>query len=240
MGSSYHQFCPVAKAMELLDERWTLLIIRELLQGSRHFNDIRRGVPKMSPSLLSKRLHDLTRAGIVRRQDDGRQVAYALTAAGEELRPVVEHLGAWGMRWIGRVGDEDLDPKLLMWDLHRHVDPATVPPGRTVVSFRFVDVPAKIRNWWLVITAEEVDVCDFDPGYDVAVSVTGPLRRMVEIWRGDLGWPAAIRSGSIELQGPERLRRAVPKWFPPSQFSQVRRSTVDITALAGQPGAPRP
>jgi DNA-binding HxlR family transcriptional regulator len=240
MGSSYHQFCPVAKAMELLDERWTLLIIRELLQGSRHFNDIRRGVPKMSPSLLSKRLHDLTRAGIVRRQDDGRQVAYALTAAGEELRPVVEHLGAWGMRWIGRVGDEDLDPKLLMWDLHRHVDPATVPPGRTVVSFRFVDVPAKIRNWWLVITTEEVDVCDFDPGYDVAVSVTGALRRMVEIWRGDLGWPAAIRSGSIELQGPEQWRRAVPNWFPPSQFSQVRRSTVDITALAGQPRAPRP
>ena len=93
MGSSYHQFCPVAKAMELLDERWTLLLIRELLQGSRHFNDIRRGVPKMSPSLLSKRLHDLTRAGIVQRNDDGRQVAYALTAAGEELRPVVEHRG---------------------------------------------------------------------------------------------------------------------------------------------------
>jgi DNA-binding HxlR family transcriptional regulator len=93
MGSSYHQFCPVAKAMELLDERWTLLVIRELLLGSRHFNDIRRGVPKMSPSLLSKRLHDLTRAGIVQRHDDGRQVAYALTAAGEELRPVVEHLG---------------------------------------------------------------------------------------------------------------------------------------------------
>jgi len=219
--------------MELLDERWTLLVIRELLLGSRHFNDIRRGVPKMSPSLLSKRLHDLTRAGIVQRHDDGRQVAYALTAAGEELRPVVEHLGAWGMRWIGRVGDEDLDPKLLMWDLHRHVDPAMVPPGRTVVSFRFVDVPAKIRDWWLVITEEEVDVCDFDPGYDVAVSVTGPLRRMAEIWRGDLGWPAAIRSGSIELEGPERLRRAIAKWFPPSQFSQVPRSTVDITALAG-------
>jgi len=121
--------------MELLDERWTLLVIRELLLGSRHFNDIRRGVPKMSPSLLSKRLHDLTRAGIVQRHDDGRQVAYALTAAGEELRPVVEHLGAWGMRWIGRVGDEDLDPKLLMWDLHRHVDPAMVPPGRDSGQF---------------------------------------------------------------------------------------------------------
>ncbi len=220
MGSSYHQFCPVAKATELLDQRWTMLIIRELLLGSRHFNDIRRGVPKMSPSLLSKRLHDLTRAGIVERRNDGHEVEYTLTAAGKELQAIVESLGAWGMRWIGRIGDEDLDPKLLMWDLHRHVDAALVPPGRTVVSFRFNDVPAKIGNWWLVITAEEVDVCDFDPGYDVAVSVTGTLRRMVEIWRGDLGWSAAVRSGSIQLEGPERLRRAVPKWFPPSQFAK--------------------
>src|SRR6187200_1717463 len=110
--SGYHQFCPVAKAMELLDERWTMLVIRELLLGSRHFNDIRRGVPKMSPSLLSKRLHDLARAGIVKRHDDGREVAYTLTPAGQELRPVVENLGAWGVRWIGQVGDEDLDPKV--------------------------------------------------------------------------------------------------------------------------------
>lgn len=233
MGSSYHQFCPVAKAMELLDERWTMLVIRELLLGSRHFNDIRRGVPKMSPSLLSKRLRDLTRAGIVERRDEGREVVYGPTAAGMELAPVVDKLGAWGMRWIGKLGEEDLDPKLLMWDLHRHVDPALVPPGRTVVSFRFNDVPAKIRDWWLVMTAEEVDVCDFDPGYDVAVSVTGSLRRMVEIWRGDLGWPAAIRSGIIQLDGPERFRRAVPKWFPASQFAQVRRSAVDLTSLAG-------
>jgi DNA-binding HxlR family transcriptional regulator len=219
--------------MELLDERWTLLGVRELLLGSRHFNDIGRGVPKMSPSLLSKRLHDLTRAGIVERRDDGREVAYTLTTAGQELRPIVENLGAWGVRWIGQVGDEDLDPKLLMWNLRRHIDPALVPPGRTVVNFRFVDVPAKIGNWWLVITAQEVDVCDFDPGYDVAVSVTGTLRRMLEVWRGDLGWPAAIRSGSIQLQGPARLRRAVPRWFPPSQFAQVPRSPVDISMLAG-------
>jgi hypothetical protein len=186
----------------------------------------------MSPSLLPKRLHDLTRAGIVERRDDGREVAYSLTVAGQELAPVVNNLGAWGMRWIGQVDDEDFDPKLLMWDLHRHIDPAVVPPGRTVVSFRFVDVPAKIRDWWLVITAVEVDVCDFDPGYDVAVSVTGTLRRMVEIWRSELGWPAAIRSGSIQLQGPERLRREVPKWFPPSRFAHVPRSAVDLTALA--------
>jgi DNA-binding HxlR family transcriptional regulator len=214
MGSSYHQFCPVAKAMELLDQRWTMLIIRELLLGSRHFNDIRRGVPKMSPSLLSKRLHDLTRAGIVERRNDGHEVEYTLTAAGKELQTVVESLGAWGMRWIGRIGDEDLDPKLLMWDLHRHVDAALVPPGRTVVSFRFNDVPAKIGNWSLVSTSEEVDVCDFDPGYDVAVSVTGTLRRMVEIWRGDLGWSAALRSGSIQLGRPRAVTPGRPEVVP--------------------------
>jgi DNA-binding HxlR family transcriptional regulator len=219
--------------MELLDERWTLVVIRELLLGSRHFNDLRRGVPKMNPTLLSKRLHDLTRAGIVERRNDGHEVSYVLTAAGEELGPVVEALGTWGMRWIGQVGDEDLDPKLLLWDLHRRVDLGLVPSGRTVVNFRFTDLPAKIRDWWLVLTPESVDICDFDPGYGVAVSVDGTLRRMVEIWRGDLGWHAAIRSGAVHLQGPERFRRAIPKWFPPSHFSGVSRSAVDLAALAG-------
>lgn len=114
MGTSYHQFCPVAKAMELLDERWTLLVIRELLLGSRHFNELRRGVPKMSPTLLSKRLQHLIRAGLVDRRDE-EQVAYVLTAAGQEFRPVIEALGVWGTRWVVEIGDDDLDPKLLMW-----------------------------------------------------------------------------------------------------------------------------
>jgi DNA-binding HxlR family transcriptional regulator len=223
MGTPYHQFCPVAKATELLDGRWTLLVIRELLAGSRHFNDLRRGVPKMSPALLSKRLHELVRAGVVERRDDGHEVAYLLTPAGEELRPVVESLGAWGTRWVGELGDADLDPKLLLWDLHRNVDPAFIPPGRTVVSFRFLDVPARIRDWWLVLTPEAVDVCDVDPGHDVAVSVVGSLRRMVEVWRGDLSWPQALRSEAITVQGPERLRRALPDWFPPSRFASVPR-----------------
>jgi len=222
MGS-YYQFCPVSKAVELLDERWTLLIVRELLAGSIHFNQLRRGVPRMSPTLLSKRLARLVQAGIIRREGDGQDVAYRLTAAGEELRPVVEALGAWGMRWIGELGDADLDPKLLLWDLSRHVDPGTIPAGRTVVSFRFDDVGAKLRDWWVVMTASEVDVCDFDPGYGVDVSLAGPLRRMVEVWRGDLPWSQALRTGSIELAGPAALRRSVPQWFPPSMFAAVPR-----------------
>lgn len=223
MGSSYHQFCPVAKAMELLDERWTLLIIRELVTGSQHFNQLRRGLPRMSPTLLSKRLNQLVRAGVVDRRDDGNEVAYVLTPAGHELRPVVEALGAWGIRWVGQLGDEDLDPKLLLWDMHRNVNHAAVPDGRTVVQFRFSDVPAKARDWWLVITSDDADVCDHDPGYDVAVTVTASLRRMVEIWRGDLAWSDALRTGAVEVHGPEVLRRAVPGWFSLSAFASVAR-----------------
>jgi DNA-binding HxlR family transcriptional regulator len=223
MGSSYHQFCPVAKAMELLDERWTMLLVRELVSGSQHFNDLRRGLPRMSPTLLSKRLHQLARAGVVDRRADGNEVAYVLTEAGHELRPVVEALGAWGTRWIGELGEEDLDPKLLLWDMHRNIDHAAVPDGRTVVQFRFPDVPATTRYWWLVITSDEADVCDADPGYPVALTITSSLRRLVEVWRGDLGWYDALRSGGVEVSGPEALRRAAPQWFTLSPFASVPR-----------------
>ncbi len=223
MGSSYYQFCPVAKAMELLDERWTLLLVRELVTGSERFNDLRRGLPRMSPALLSKRLHTLVRAGVVDRVDDGRDIRYVLTPAGRELQPVVEALGAWGVRWIGELGDEDLDPHLLLWDMHRNIDHQAVPAGRTVVEFRFPDAPASTRHWWLVITPDNADVCDSDPGYPVAVSVTAALRRMVEIWRGDLTWPQALRSGTITVQGPQTLCRALPRWLTLSTFASTPR-----------------
>jgi len=223
MGSRYHQFCPVAKAMELLDERWTLLVVRELVSGSQHFNELRRGLPRMSPTLLSRRLQQLTRAGVIERRTEGNEVRYVLTQAGQELRPVVEALGAWGVRWIGEIGDEDLDPQLLLWDMHRHIDEEAVPDGRTVVRFRFPDVPSDLRDWWLVITRAETDVCDADPGYEVSVTVTGGLRSMVEIWRGDISWSDALRARAVEVQGPEALRRAVPGWFTLSGFAAVPR-----------------
>ncbi|ADU07217.1 helix-turn-helix domain-containing protein [Micromonospora sp. WMMD718] len=223
MGASYHQFCPVAKAMELLDERWTLLVVRELVSGSERFNELRRGLPRMSPTLLSRRLHQLVRAGVVERRVDGADVRYVPTAAGRELRPVVEALGAWGVRWIGELGDADLDPKLLLWDMHRHVDHDAVPPGRTVVRFRFRDVPTTQRDWWMVIAAGEADVCDSDPGHDVTVTVTADLRALVQVWMGDLEWAAALRGGAVEVAGPEALRRAAPGWFTLSPFAAVPR-----------------
>jgi DNA-binding HxlR family transcriptional regulator len=214
----------MAKAMELLDERWTMLIVRELVLGSERFNELRRGVPRMSPTLLSKRLAQLVRAGIVARSGDGADVRYVLTEAGRELRPVVEALGVWGVRWVGELGDEDLDPRLLLWDMHRSVDSDAIPDGRTVVQFRFPDVPGKEREWWLVMhPPAEVDVCDFDPGFPVAVTVTASLRSLVRVWRGDLGWPQALRSGEVSLHGPAALRRALPGWFTLSSSARAPR-----------------
>lgn len=223
MGSSYHQFCPVSKAMEVLDERWTLLVVRELVSGSQRFSELRRGLPRMSPTLLSRRMHQLERAGIVNRLAEGNQVRYVLTQAGRELKPVVEALGVWGTRWIGEIGDEDLDPKLLLWDMRRNIDHAAVPAGRTVVGFHFTDVPGRLRDWWLVMASGEADVCDDDPGHPVTVAVTARLRCMTEIWRGDLGWSEALHSGALEIHGPEVLRRAVPRWFTLSPFASAPR-----------------
>lgn len=222
MGS-YGQFCPVAKALELLDERWTLLVIRELLSGSRHFNELRRGVPRMSPALLAKRLQRLVRAGVVERFSDGNRVIYLLTPAGEELRPLVDALGAWGVRWVPELGDVDNDPHLLMWDMHRTLPLSELPPGRTTLHFTFHDVGAGARNWWLVVTPDSSDVCDFDPGYPVTATIAGRLTSLVRVWRGDQGWRDAVRAGEIEVIGSEQARRAVPRWLGQSPFASVPR-----------------
>jgi DNA-binding HxlR family transcriptional regulator len=221
--SSYGQFCPVAKAMELLDERWTMLVVRELMLGSRHFNDLRRGVPRMSPALLSARLRMLTRAGVVERHEDGRRITYRLTPAGEELQPIVEALGRWGIRWIPDLGDVDLDPHLLLWDIHRNLDLDAVPPGRTVVRFLFPDQAPAAREWWLVIHEREVDVCDHDPGHPVTATLECELRTLVRVWRGDLSWSGVQRSGALAVRAPSRVRAAVPRWFRLSAFATVPR-----------------
>lgn len=215
MGSSYHQFCPVAKAMELFDERWTLLVVRELVLGSEHFNDLRRGLPRMSPTLLSARLHRLSSAGIVQRVTEGSDVRYVLTPAGRDLEAVVEALGAWGLRWTGRLGDADLDPKLLMWDMHRNVVHSAVPENEVVVQFTFPGASRVSQRWWLVISETAFDVCDTDPGFDVSVRVTAGLRELTEIWRGELRWSEALGSGAVVIEGPSSLRRSLPGWFAP-------------------------
>lgn len=228
MSASYGQFCPVAKAMELLDERWTMLIIRELMLGSTSFGTIRRGVPRMSPALLSKRLTTLAQAGVVERHQDGAHVSYRLSPAGRELVPVVQAIGQWGIRWIPELGDDDLDPHLLMWDMHRGIDHDQVPDGRTTVEFVFDDVPAPTRRWWMVISPTEVDVCDTDPGYDVRVTVGTSLRTMAQVWRGDITLAHAQRSGRLTLTGDATARRAFPRWLTLSTLAATPRPTLTV------------
>jgi DNA-binding HxlR family transcriptional regulator len=221
--SGYGQFCPVAKAMELLDERWTMLVIRELLAGSTHFNDLRRGVPKMSPALLSKRLKSLTRAGVVERTDIDGRTTYSLTECGKELADVVDALGAWGVRWIGELGDDDFDPHLLMWDMRRTIPIDAWPRARTALAFHFDDVAPKASRWWLVVASGEADVCDFDPGYEVAGTVETSLRTLTRIWRGDVDWSQAQLDGSVTVSGPADVRRAIPSWIGQATLAAVPR-----------------
>lgn len=221
--STYGQFCPVAKAMELLDERWTLLVVRELLRGSAHFNDLRRGVPKMSPALLSKRLKSLTRAGVIERSEIDGRTSYSLTECGQELAGVVDALGSWGVRWIGELGEQDLDPHLLMWDMRRTVPIADWPRSRTTIAFVLDGVAPKASRWWLTVSDGQADVCDFDPGYDVAGTVQTTLRTLIEIWRGDAGWARAVLDGSVALSGSADVRRAIPKWLGQSTAAAISR-----------------
>jgi DNA-binding HxlR family transcriptional regulator len=221
--SGYGQFCPVAKAMELLDERWTVLVVRELLAGSTHFNDLRRGVPKMSPTLLSKRLQTLTRAGVVQRSEvDGRTI-YTLTDCGRELVSVVEALGSWSVRWMSDLVEKDLDPSVLMWDIRRTMPIDKWPRSRTVVAFRLTGAPPKASSWWLMVADGGAEVCDFHPGYDVASTVTTSLHTLTRIWRGDQSWQRALLDGSVAIDGPSDVRRAVPTWIGQSTLAAVPR-----------------
>jgi DNA-binding HxlR family transcriptional regulator len=221
--STYGQFCPVAKAMELLDERWTLLVVHELLRGSAHFNDLRRGLPKMSPALLSKRLKSLTRAGVVERSEIDGRTSYSLTPCGQELAGVVDALGTWGIRWIGELGDDDLDPHLLMWDIRRTISVDAWPRARTVVAFRLAGVARKAAHWWLMVSEGVPDVCDFDPGYDVAATVDSSLLTLTQIWRGDLSWSRAVLNGDVTIHATADARRAVPGWLGQSLAAAVPR-----------------
>ncbi|MHA6669524.1 winged helix-turn-helix transcriptional regulator [Homoserinimonas sp. A447] len=221
--STYGQFCPVAKAMDLLDERWTLLVVRELVAGSTHFNDLRRGLPKMSPALLSKRLRTLERGGVIRRRERSGRISYELTESGHELKVAIEALGVWGMRWISELGEEELDPHLLMWDMRRRVPIDAWPRTRTILHFAFDDMPAREARWWIVVADGHADVCDFDPGFDVTATISTSLRTMTRIWRGDISWAEAFKTGSVVITGSAGVAQAVPAWLGHSAWADVPR-----------------
>ena len=222
----YGQFCPVAKASEVVAERWTPLVIREMIAGSSRFSDIQRGVPLMSSSLLSRRLRDLEQAGIIERvQGEGsRSTEYALTEAGRELRPVIEMLGVWGQRWATHnITRDDLDASLLLWDIRRGLDADRMPDGQTVIHFSFSDGPAAKRNWWLVANDADVDLCLVDPGKEVDLHVHSDVRTLVDVWMGHMAIGDALRAGDITLDGPRTLVRAFPQWLRLNVFAEHAR-----------------
>ncbi len=222
--TTYGQFCPVAKASEVLAERWTPLVLRELLLGSHRFNDLRRGVPLMSRSLLAKRLRELETAGVVeRRRVPGREAQeYFLTPAGEELRPIIEGLGAWGQRWVTHELDErDLDPSLLMWDLRRNLRGDQLPDRRTVVRFDFPRLAGPRRFWWLLAGGGDPDICLTDPGFEVDLFVTADLGALTRFWLGRITWRQAEAGGAVELTGPRWLQRSFPRWLGRSPLADV-------------------
>ncbi len=225
---SYKQFCPVAMAAEILCTRWTVVLLRELIAGSTRFNDLRRGVPRMSPALLSQRLKDLEAAGILARvssASDRGAFEYQLTAAGRELRPIVEAFGIWGQRRIeAELSLQHLDVQLLMWDMHRNLNTKPMPERRSVVQFAYPKLPAAQRLWWLLVDPKEgVDLCSVDPGFDVDLYVSVDLRTMTAIWMGLDTVRAAVASRRMMLTGSRQLATAMQSWLGLSPFAKERK-----------------
>lgn len=225
MSQSYGQYCPFALAVELLCQRWTLLVVSRLIDGCSRFNEIRRGVPQISPSLLSKRLSELERAGLIetRKATSGGGREYLLTQAGRDLEPIIDGLAVWGQQWARDMVDDDLDPAFLVWSMHLRLDTDALPPGRTVVEFEFTGAPSDLSRFWLVQRDDEVEMCLKDPGLDVDLAVRSDLRLFVEAWRGFRDLRREIRSGRIELHGPRELRKAFPRWLRLSALAPYER-----------------
>jgi DNA-binding HxlR family transcriptional regulator len=234
----YGQFCPVALAAEVLAERWTPLVIRELLMGSTRFNDLQRGLPRMSSALLARRLKELQFAGILERRSGASGGAeYHLTAAGRELLPLIEKMGLWAQRWLRHklVDTANLDPDLLMWDIRRTVM-NQVKPGdrRYVAEFQLSGVPINRRRYWLVFEPGHVDLCYKDPGFEVDLFVATSLRVLTEIWLGHVGIDQALREERLRLEGSRRDIAAFRSWFALSPFAPAGRAPTGQMEVAAE------
>jgi len=227
MKGGLGQFCPVAMASEIFAERWTPLILRELLAGSHRFNEIHRHIPRISRALLARRLRQLEMAGIVSSSpgDKGQPGEYQLTEAGREFRAAVDALGTWGQRWTIRVKPQNLDAGVLMSNVRRRIALDRLPAHRVVVHFKFT-VPARHRGprqFWLVLERAAVDLCLIDPGFAIDIDVDADLAAMAEVWLGDAAFYEAVRAKKIELTGRPALTRQFSSWLLLSQFAAVPR-----------------
>jgi DNA-binding HxlR family transcriptional regulator len=225
---SYKQFCPVAMAAEILCTRWTVVLLRELVAGSTRFNDLRRGVPRMSPALLSQRLKDLETAEIICRTPSPTEPGvfeYHLTASGRELEPLVEGFGIWGQRWVETEPSlQHLDAPLLMWDMRRNLDPTPMPKRRSVIQFQYPELSPKLRLWWLLVGPNaQVDLCSIDPGFDVDLFVSTDLRTMTAIWMGLDNVRNAKSAQRMMLTGDRKLAADMQAWLGLSPFARERK-----------------
>lgn len=222
---SYGQFCPVSMAAEILCTRWTVLILRELLCGTTRFNDLRRGVPRMSPALLSKRLKELERAGVIVTTPSEKGITeYRLSPAGEDLQPIVMSMGFWGQRWVeSQLSLKNLDPSLLMWDMRRNLNPEPLPPRKCTIQFLYPELPATKQNWWLVVDGGGVDLCGFDPGFEIDLLVTSSLRSMTAIWMGLSIVRREVEAGNLEFDGDPAIANAMQQWLGLSKFAPEPR-----------------
>lgn len=222
---SYGQFCTVARGAEALCERWTPLVIRELLCGSKRFNELHRGVPRMSTSLLAQRLRHLEEIGVIRREAAGKVWKYHLTEAGEELRPVITALGQWGARWIGsRLRDDELDAGLLMWDIRRFVHLELFPAQPVIIQFDLHDARPGERHWWLVVEAGIADLCRDDPGQVPTLLMRSSVRTLTEIWTGDRDAQDALHNDDVQVAGQALFARQLWAWLGTSAFAPLRRA----------------
>lgn len=215
--TGYGQFCAVARAHEILGGRWTLLVVRELLCGSRRFNDIRRGIPRISRTVLSERLQALVLADAVTRSDGVHGPEYALTEAGFELAELVKVMGVWGQRWLPRhAGQEDLDLGPVLGDMQRRVRFEALPAEPLVIRFELKGHPPR----FLLLKPGEASLCGQNPGFPEVLCVRGPLSALVAWWRGDAGFVESQRQG-LSVAGPRDLARAFPDWFERYVFADV-------------------
>ena len=226
---TYNQFCPIAMASEILCSRWTLLLVRELLSGPKRFNELRRGVQRMSPALLSKRLKDLEAAGVVNRSKvmgEPGLFEYQLTKAGLELAPVIDGVGAWGHRWIKTQASlKNLDVNLLMWGIRSAINPAPMPARRTTIQVIFSDLPKVSKNWWLIARpGEGVDLCSIDPGFDVDLYLSTDLRTLTEVWMGYTPMSRAKQEGRLTITGSRQLEATMKSWFGLNRFATEKRA----------------
>lgn len=236
----YNQYCPVARASEIVADRWTLLIVRELILGSHRFNEIERGLPGVSRSLLASRLRDLETAGVLERLPAAQSnvAEYHLAEAGRDLKPVVEAMGAWGVRWaFGEPKLEELDAGLLIWRIHQRIDRELLPERRIVVEFDFTG--PRGRRVWLVLEPREVSVCVTPPRFDADLVVRADLACFYRVWLGQIEYDTARRCGSVVVEGPPTLARQLPRWFQWSPMARFVRELARERVIATKPESVR-